>query len=43
MYQDRNLKKIQEYLYNAHKQNLKSIYHCNKESCDTVHTVFPGP
>ena len=37
MYQDRNLKTIQEYLHNAHKQNLKSMYHYNNKSCDTVH------
>ena len=29
-YQDRNLKKIQEYLHNAHRQNIKSMYHYNK-------------
>jgi len=37
MYQDRNLKTIQEYLLNAHRQNLKSMYHYNKKSCYTVH------
>jgi len=37
MYQDRNLKTIQEYLHNAHRQNIKSLYHYNEESCDTVH------
>jgi len=28
---------MNEYLHNAHKQNLKSLYHYNKKSCDTVH------
>jgi hypothetical protein len=28
---------ISEYLHNAHRQNLKSLYHYNKKSCDTVH------
>ena len=37
MYQDRNLKTIQEYLLNAHRQNLKSMYLYNKKFCDTVH------
>jgi len=37
MYQGRNLKTIQEYLHKAHRQNLKSMYHYNEKSCDTVH------
>ena len=28
---------VNEYLHNAHRQNLKSMYHYNKKSCDTVH------
>jgi hypothetical protein len=31
MYLDRNLKAIQEYLHNAHRQNLKSMYHYNNK------------
>ena len=38
MYQDRNLKTIQEYLHNVHIWYLKSLYHYNKKSCDTVHS-----
>jgi hypothetical protein len=37
MYLDRNLKTMQEYLHNAHGKKLKSMYHYNKKSCDTVH------
>jgi len=37
MHLDRNLKTIQKYLHNAHRQNLKSMYHCNKNlyHCNT--------
>ena len=37
MYLDRNLKTMQVYLHNAHRQNLKSMYHCYEKSCETVH------
>ena len=37
MYLDRNLKIIHEYKPNDNRQNLKSMYHYNKESCNIVH------
>jgi len=31
-----NLKNNSKYLLNAHRQNLKLMYHYNKKSCGTV-------